>query len=561
MSEFPISDYVVVGGGSAGCVVAARLSEDPSVRVTLLEAGGEANGLMVRMPAGVGELILPNKHNWAFDSVPEEGLDGRVLYFPRGRGLGGSSAINAMIYIRGQREDYDGWAAAGLRGWSYEDVLPYFLKSEGNETLTGAHHSPSGPLTVTDAASGHPILDAFVEAGVQAGYPRRADFNDGVQEGVGFYQFTIRDAERCSTARAFLTPEVRRRANLRIVTDAHAERVLFDGTRAVGVRFSRKGERRQARVRAGGEVILCAGAVGSPHVLQLSGVGPAAHLREHGVTVVRDAPDVGANLQDHPDYYVQYECPLPITYHKYLNPVMMGTLGLKYLLTKTGPGASIPVESGGFIRSEPHVERPDIQFQVVPRLMKDHCRQPIEGGQRHGYLVHVTILRPESAGTVRLASPDPQAAPAIRLNYLATEADRRAMREGVRRTREICAQAALRPYTGEEIWPGAGTQTDAELDAHIRAHVETDYHPTSTCRMGTDERAVCDAEGRVRGLGGLRVADASIMPSVVSGNTNAPSIMIGEKIADAVRAARKERTAAVPTPSPKPAATRTLEPA
>ena len=539
----PVCDYVVVGAGSAGCAMAARLSEDPSVRVVLLEAGGETNGLMVRMPAGVGELILPNKHNWAFDSEPEATLGGRTLYFPRGKGLGGSSAINAMIYVRGQAADYDRWAQMGLKGWDWDGVLPYFTRSEDNLTMDGPNHGRGGPLTVTDASSGHPILSAFVEAGVQAGHTRRDDFNDGEQEGVGFYQFTIRDAERCSTARAFLTPEVRARENLHVVTHAQGERVLFDGGRAVGVRYDRKGTTQSVRVRGAGEVILCAGAVGSPHLLQLSGVGPADHLRQHGVDVVADRPEVGANMQDHVDYYVQYDCPQAITYQKYLSLFGMGRVGVEYLLNKSGPGASIPVESGGFIRSEPHIDFPDIQLQVLPRLMKDHSRQPIDGGQRHGYLVHVTTLRPESTGTVRLKTTDPLAPAAISLNYFATENDRRVMREGVRRTREICAQPALAPYTSNEIWPGAEKTSDEAMDAHIQANCETNYHPVGTCRMGTDERAVCDAGGRVRGVRGLRVADASIMPKIVSGNTNAPSIMIGEKIADAVKA---DRRASVP---------------
>ena len=539
----PVCDYLVVGAGSAGCAMAGRLSEDPNVRVVLLEAGGETNGLMVRMPAGVGELILPNKHNWAFEAERDARLGDRALYFPRGKGLGGSSAINAMIYIRGQAADYDAWAQMGLKGWDWDSVLPYFTRSEDNRTMDGPHHGQGGPLTVVDASSGHPILAAFVEAGVQAGHPRRADFNDGEQEGVGFYQFTIRDAERCSTARAFLTPEVRRRPNLHIVPHAQAERVLFDQGRAVGVRFVRGGEPESIRVRGAGEVILCAGAIGSPHILQNSGVGPAEHLRGFGIDVVADAPDVGANLQDHVDYYAQWTCPQPITYQKYLSPLGMARVGVEYLVNKSGPGASIPVESGGFIRSQPHVDFPDIQLQVLPRLMKDHSRQPIDGGQRHGYLVHVTTLRPESTGTVRLKSSNPLAPAAITLNYLATENDRRVMREGVRRTREICAQPALAPFTAEEIWPGADRTDDAALDAHIAANVETNYHPVGTCRMGTDHRAVCDADGRVRAVRGLRVADAAIMPKIVSGNTNAPSIMIGEKIADAVRADRRTEQA------------------
>jgi choline dehydrogenase len=528
-------DYIVVGGGSAGCVMASRLSEDAGVTVALIEAGGETNGLMVRMPAGLGELIVPNKHNWSFETDPEPTCDNRRLYWPRGKGLGGSSAINAMIYIRGHRSDYDNWAKMGLTGWDYDSVLPYFMKSEDNRDFEGPTHGKGGPLTVVDAGSNHPIRKVFVEAGVQAGYPRSHDFNGSQYEGVGFYQFTIRDRERCSTARAFLSPEVRKRPNLQIITDAQAEKLTFEGKRATGVNY-RLGDQSH-HLGARREVILCAGAMGSPHLLLLSGIGDAAQVKAQGIESFCDAPEVGRNMQDHPDYFVQYECTQPITYHTYANPLRMAGIGIQYLLARSGPAAYVPVESGGFIRSAPHIEVPDIQLQVLPRLMKDHSRQPIEGGQRHGFLAHVTHLRPESRGSVSLASADPMAAPRIHANYLSTQEDRRAMRDGVRRTREIFEQAAFDPYRGKEVWPGSQVQDDATLDRHIAANIETDYHCVGTCRMGVDRAAVVDCEGRVNGIAGLRVADASIMPQIVSGNTNAPSIMIGEKIADAIRRA------------------------
>jgi choline dehydrogenase len=529
-------DYVVVGGGSAGCVMASRLSEDPGVTVALVEAGGETNGLKVLMPAGLGDLIVPNKHNWSFETDPEPTCNNRRLYWPRGKGLGGSSAINAMIYIRGHRSDYDHWAGLGLTGWDYDSVLPYFRKSEDNQTITGPAHGQGGPLTVVDAGSDHPIHRVFVEAGVQAGYPHSQDFNGAQFEGVGFYQFTIRDRARCSTARAFLSPDVRRRPNLRIYTEAHAEKVLFEGQRATGLRLRTQGKSRSVAARR--EVILCAGTVGSPQLLLLSGIGDGRDLAALGIKTIHNAPEVGRNMQDHPDYFVQYECTQPVTYHSYNNPLRMAAVGIQYILTKSGPCAYVPVESGGFIKSAPHIEVPDIQLQVLPRLMKDHTRQPIEGGARHGFLAHVTHLRPESRGSVSLASADPLAAPRIHANYLATEEDRRAMRDGVRRTREIFAQAAFDPYRGKEVWPGEDAQDDAAIDRHIAANIETDYHCVGTCRMGVDEHAVVDGAGRVKGVMGLRVADASIMPRIVSGNTNAPTIMIGEKIADAIRSRR-----------------------
>jgi choline dehydrogenase len=526
-------DYIVVGGGSAGCVMASRLSEDPGVTVALIEAGGETNGLMVRMPAGLGELIVPNKHNWSFETEPEPTCDNRRLYWPRGKGLGGSSAINAMIYIRGHRSDYDNWAKLGLTGWDFESVLPYFKKSEDNRDIAGPAHGTGGPLTVVNAGSKHPIHKLFVEAGEQAGYPRSDDFNGSQFEGVGYYQFTIRNRARCSTARAFLSPDVRKRRNLRIITNAQAEQVLFQDKRASGVRYRTKSQ--SHIIPAGREVILCAGAVGSPQLLLLSGIGDGNALAEMSIETVHNAPEVGRNMQDHPDYFVQYECTQPITYHSYNNPIGMAGVGLKYILARRGPGAYVPVESGGFIKSAPHIEVPDIQLQVLPRLMKDHSRQPIEGGQRHGYLAHVTHLRPESRGSITLASPDPMAAPRIHANYLATEEDRRAMREGVRRTREIFAQPAFDSCRGKEVWPGEAAQDDESIDRHIAANIETDYHCVGTCRMGVDDNAVVDGAGRVRGVSGLRVADASIMPQIVSGNTNAPTIMIGEKIADMIR--------------------------
>jgi choline dehydrogenase len=368
---------------------------------------------------------------------------------------------------------------------------------------------------------------------VQAGYPKSDDFNGAQFEGVGLYQFTIRDRARCSTARAFLSPDVRKRPNLQIITDAQAEKIMFDGKRASGVCYRTKGQSRSIASRR--EVVLCAGAVGSPHLLLLSGVGDGAQLSALGINTIHDAPEVGGNMQDHPDYFVQYECTQPITYHLYNNPIRMVGVGLKYIFAKSGPGAYVPVESGGFIKSAPHIEVPDIQLQVLPRLMKDHSRQPIDGGQRHGFLAHVTHLRPESRGSIALASADPMASPRIHANYLATDEDRRAMRDGVRRARDIFGQAAFDPYRGKEVWPGAERQDDAALDQHIAANIETNYHCVGTCRMGVDGKAVVDGAGRVNGVSGLRVADASIMPRIVSGNTNAPTIMIGEKIADMIR--------------------------
>jgi choline dehydrogenase len=520
-------DYIIVGAGSAGCVLADRLSANERHRVLLLEAGGADWHPFIQMPAGLAKLIKVRSVNWNYQTEPEPKLDGRRLYWPRGRVLGGSSSINAMCYIRGQAADYDAWAEAGNPGWRYADLLPYFRKSEDNARGADPWHGVGGPLSVADLRFVHPLSQAFVESAIASGQPENPDFNGPRQRGFGLYQVTQRDGRRCSSATGFLAA-ARGRAHFELRTHALVTRVLIDRDRAVGIEALLRG--RLQRFEAEREVILSAGAINSPQLLLLSGIGPADQLRAHGIPVHLDLPGVGRNLQDHLDICTLERCRLPITYDS-LNDLWVG---LQYYFGKTGPGTSNLAEAGGFACSRyARDDRPDLQFHFVPALLDNHGRNKLPG---HGYTVHACALRPESRGRLELASADPRAAPRILPNYLSNPADLPILIDGIRIAREILATPPLARYSAGELLPGRDARDDAALHAYIRRKAETIYHPVGTCRMGNDREAVVDARLRVHGIRGLRVIDASIMPRLVSGNTNAPTIAIAEKGADLVLA-------------------------
>ncbi len=517
-------DYVIVGAGSAGCVLAHRLSEDPGVRVLLLEAGGRDAAREIHIPAAFSKLFK-TEVDWDFATAPQAHLHGRRLYWPRGKVLGGSSSINAMIYIRGHRADYDHWAALGNPGWSYDDVLPYFVKAEHNERGASAYHGVGGPLNVADLRQANPLSRAFVEAAAQAGIPRNPDFNGARQEGAGLCQVTQKRGRRWSTARAYLRPALRR-PNLSVVTGAHVLRVAMEGRRAAGVVYERGG--RQERVLAGREVILCGGAIGSPHLLLRSGVGPAAHLRAHGIDVAHDLPGVGRNLQDHLAYGVRYAVTAPITLLNAESPANL----VRYLLFGRGMLTSNVAEALAFVRTRAALPAPDLQFHFAPVYYVDHGLAP---PPFHGMSLGVTLLQPRSAGYVGLGAAGPLAQPEIQPQFLSDEEDLRVMVEGVRLARRIFQAPAFDAYRGAELTPGAHAQRDDDLYEDIRENAEHLYHPVGTCKMGADALAVVDAQLRVHGVEGLRVVDASVMPTVVRGNTNAPTIMIAEKAADMIR--------------------------
>ena len=525
-------DYVIVGAGSAGCTLANRLSADPAVKVCLIEAGKKDKSLMVRMPAGVGSLIKEeNDFNWGFWTEPQKHMNGRKLYWPRGRGWGGSSSINGMIYIRGHAGDYDQWGQMGLKGWDYASVLPYFKKSETLDKGEDAYHGGSGPLRVSSAPMSSPLYRAFIQAGEQAGYATTDDFNGARQEGFGPYQRTIHKGERWSASYAYLRPIVDVRDNLTVISTGRVTKVLFDGTRATGVEVVEgKGGLPQS-IFADGEVIICAGAVQSPQILMLSGIGNPEHLGRFGIKTVVESKGVGQNLQDHLDVTVIHEMTQPISAYSMQKGIKKLGVGLRYLYNQTGPGADNFLQAGAFLKSRPGLEMPDLQLHLVNAIMMDHGKHD---PQKDGYTVHACQLRPESRGTVCLASDDPFANPAIDPNHLATEEDRRAMREAVKMVREVCQQDALKPFTGSEIMPGPGATSDEDIDSFIRRTGETIYHPVGTVAMGVSDSQPLDGELRVKGVEGLRVIDASVMPTLIGGNTNAPTIMIAEKAADLI---------------------------
>ncbi len=524
------ADFVVVGAGSAGCAIAARLSEDPRTKVVLLEAGGEDKNRWIHIPLGFGKTFADPSVNWCYETEPDPGAAGRRVFWPRGKVLGGSSSINGMVYIRGQAEDFDHWRQLGNTGWSFEDVLPYFKRSEHQTRGADAWHGTGGPLCVSDVPDRHPICEAFIESALGLGLPRNDDFNGAGQDGVGYHQTTTRNGKRCSTAVGYLRPAMIR-ANLHVVTGALAERIVLDGRRATGVVFRQDGRLRTAR--AAGEVILCGGAVNSPQLLMLSGIGPQPHLAGLGIGVAHDLPGVGHSLQDHYSAPIKLRCRLPIT----VNDVMQSNLkkmkaGLQYYLFKQGPLAMGTSPAALFARSRPELASPDIKCSCSP-FSADRPQDGLHPWS--GFTMIVYQLRPESRGRIELKSAQPGDPPAVHPNYLATQTDQRTIVEGLKLLRRILAAPALQPFIEAEFQPGPAVHSDDELLDYARRRGGTVFHPTSTCKMGLDPMAVVDPELRVHGIAALRVADASVMPTVVSGNTNAATIMIGERAADMVR--------------------------
>ncbi len=518
-------DYIIVGSGSAGSVLANRLSVRREIKVLLLEAGGSDKSLFVRMPAGIARLGT-SRFNWLYETTQQAAMNGRRMYQPRGRLLGGSSSVNAMVYTRGQAADYDHWRQLGNAGWSYADVLPYFKKSERNERLHDEFHGSDGPLNVAERPYTNPLSHVFLEAAQQAGIPLNPDFNGAMQLGCGLFQVTQKNGERCSAAAAYLHP-VAKRKNLTIRTKAQATRILIEMNRAVGVEYVRGGK--LYKVRAAREVVLAGGSINSPQLLLLSGVGPAQELGALGIPVKLDLPGVGKNLQDHLNVNILQRATPGITLDSKSRG--LGTImpTLEFLLRRTGPGTSNVAEAGAFVISALGAATPDIQYHFIPAQVIDHARKQLDG---HGITLHACCLRPQSRGEIRLASRDPLQPAVIDPNYLASDYDRKILIDSIRRGREILASPAFKPFLGEERFPGAAQQSDAELTEFVRATAETEYHPVGTCKMGGDPMAVVDDKLRVRGIDRLRVIDASIMPSVVSGNTNAPVIMIAEKGAE-----------------------------
>ena len=528
MSEY---DYIVIGAGSAGCVLANRLSEDPANSVLLLEAGRDDRSLFVRMPSALAIPMSTPRFNWGYWGQPEPYLDGRRMDCARGKVLGGSSAINGMVYVRGHADDFDQWETECATGWGYADCLPYFKRAEGWMAGGDTYRGGSGPLTTCNGNDmRNPLYQAFIDAGREAGYGVTEDYNGHRQEGFGPMHMTVRNGERCSTDLAYLTP-ARGRANLTVVTEADVDRLTFSGMRVTGARYRIGGQERSAKARQ--EVIISAGSIGSPALLQRSGVGPMSVLLAAGVPVRHDLPGVGENLQDHLEIYFQYRCKQPITINGHLGLLSKLRIGAQWMLTKTGLGATNHFESCGFIRSRAGVAAPDIQYHFLPAAIRYDGHAAFDG---HGFQVHVGPNKPESRGHVRISGPDSSHEPLIQFNYLSTEKDLADWRQCLRLTREILQQPALDEFRDSEIQPGIDLSDDGAVDAWVRQNVETAYHPSCSCRMGArdDERAVVDPQCRVRGLQGVRVVDSSIFPSIPNGNLNAPTIMVAERAADLI---------------------------
>lgn len=522
-------DYIIVGAGSAGCVLANRLSEDPRTSVLLLEAGKPDRSLLIRIPI-TASLLYKSPYDWAFETDHQPHLNDRRLYFARGKGLGGSSTINSMIYIRGAPHDYDHWAALGNGGWSYAEVLPYFKKLEHEERGASAYHGVDGPLNVADPRAVNPLTRAFLEAAAAAGYPRNEDFNGATQEGVGLYQVTQKGGQRHSAADAYLKP-VRHRRNLTTLTSAHVTRLQVEGNQVSGARFLQHGRLHDVRARR--EVLLCGGAIHSPQLLLLSGVGPAEHLRALGIPLVRDVPGVGQNLHDHVAMGVMCSCTRPFSLASAMSPWRLPGNLLRYALFRRGPFTSNVLDAGGFVRSLPDLSVPDLQLNFLPIWVLDHGLTRLKG---HGFLVLALLLRPQSRGSITLRSSDPLDAPRIQPNYLAHEDDGAALVRGLRLVRQITGTPPLARLRKAERIPGSTVQSEDELLVWTRAYAQNGDHPVGTLKMGYDPLAVVDERLRVRGLQGVRVVDASIMPTIPSGNTHAPTVMIAERAADLIKA-------------------------
>jgi choline dehydrogenase len=525
-------DYIIVGAGSAGCVLANRLSADPGNRVLVLEAGGSDAHPYVRAPVGFLKTFQDPRFNWCYTTEPGAGVDNRAIFFPRGKVLGGSSSINGHLYVRGQARDFDTWAQLGNRGWSYDDVLPYFRRAEDRSSGSDAYHGTGGPQHVSDIQERHPICEAFIAGAAAAGVPRNADYNGAVQEGVGYYQRTIRGGRRHSAATGFLHP-VRNRRNLRVESHAQVLRVEVDGTRATGVTWRQHGK--VYRSVAGAEVILSAGAINTPHLLQVSGIGSGERLRRLGIPVVHDLPGVGEGLQDHYAIRVVHRVTKPITLNERARGPRLWWEIARWLATGGGLLAFSPAHVGAFVRSHPELELPDLQFVFTPASYSDGVVGQLQ--REPGMTIGVWQMRPDSRGYVRARSADPDAAPAIQPNYLSAESDREAVVDGLRWARRLLASSALEPYRGPETLPGPHVQSNSELLGYARAKGATVYHAIGTCRMGSDPGAVVSPDLRLNGLSGIRVVDASVMPTMVSANTNAATLMIAEKAADLILAA------------------------
>lgn len=532
-------DFIIVGAGSAGCALANRLSEDPKNRVVLLERGGTDAGPFIQMPAALSYPMNMSIYDWGYKSEPEPNLDGRQVVTPRGKVMGGSSSINGMVYVRGHARDFDTWAQMGARGWSYADVLPYYQRMENAHAGDEGWRGRNGPVHVSRGERWSPLFDAFIKAGAQAGYETTEDYNGYKQEGFGEMEMTVYNGRRWSAANAYLKP-AKNRENLTVVSGALTQRILFEGKRAVGIEYLKGGELKQ--IRCSREVIVSASSINSPQLLMVSGIGDAEHLAEMGIEPLVDRKGVGQNLQDHLELYIQQACTKPITLYKYWNLFSKALIGAQWLFTKTGKGASNHFETCAFIRSRAGIEYPDIQFHFLPFAVRYDGKAAAEG---HGFQAHVGPMRSKSRGAVTLRSSNPLDPPKVLFNYMSHPDDWDEFRQCIRLTREIFAQEAFAPFRGKEIQPGAHVQSDDELDAFIREHAESAYHPCGTCRMGSpdDPLAVVDPECRVIGVEGLRVADSSIFPQITNGNLNAPSMMVGEKAADHILG--KERLAPV----------------
>ncbi|KPZ63029.1 choline dehydrogenase [Pseudoalteromonas sp. P1-7a] len=522
-------DYIIVGAGSAGCVLANRLSEDTNNKVLLLETGGSDKSIFIKMPTALSIPMNTDKYAWQFHTQPEPYLDNREMHCPRGKVLGGSSSINGMVYVRGHAKDFDEWQQHGANGWDYQSCLPYFKKAESFYLGENAHRGGTGPLGVNNGNEmQNPLYTTFIKAGVEAGYAHTDDYNAAQQEGFGPMHMTVKDGVRSSASREYLDP-VKSRSNLTVITGALAQKVILEGKKATGIEYTVNGTLKTAHATK--DVVLSAGPIGSPHILQLSGVGDKAILEEAGVEVKHHLPGVGQNLQDHLEFYFQYKCKQPITLNGKLGLISKGLIGAKWLLTRKGLGATNHFESCAFIRSKPDVEWPDIQYHFLPAAMRYDGRSAFAG---HGFQVHVGHNKPKSRGSVTIQSANPEQPPKILFNYLQHKDDIEGFRACVRLTRDIIEQSAFDDYRDEEIQPGKHIQTDEEIDAFVRQAVESAYHPSCSCKMGEDDMAVVNSNTQVHGIEGLRVVDSSIFPTVPNGNLNAPTIMVAEKAADLI---------------------------